>query len=315
MTPQIRGDRDIIQLLESASFAPRVILDAPIGPLTTYRVGGSAIALVEMQRPDDLFELAQVVSSVRCPTLVVGGGSNLLVADAGFEGVVVTLGSGFARIEISGTRVSAGAATKLPVLARAAVAARLTGLEWAVGVPGTVGGAVRMNAGGHGAEIRDSLVSAEVVDLASGRKIEYGVEELRFAYRTSSITESQVVTTAEFELERGDPEEGKKLMAEIVQWRRANQPGGQNAGSVFANPPGLSAGRLIEEAGAKGLRVGSAHVSTKHANFIQADEGGSADDIHDLMQKVSAMVLASHGVALRVETKVVGFADRNAALG
>jgi len=309
VTPKDRGSGELVQLLKAASFVSRVVFDAPIGVLTTYRVGGCATALIEVHNPDELVELGRIAASAATPVLVVGGGSNLLVADSGFDGVALTLGSSFSRSEVSGTIVTAGAAVKLPVLARATVAAELTGFEWAVGVPGTVGGAVRMNAGGHGAEIRDSLKSADVVDLASGARVQLGIRDLDFGYRSSSITESQVVVSAEFHLDRGIPRDGERLMSEIVQWRRANQPGGQNAGSVFTNPPGLSAGRLIEEAGAKGLRLGSAQVSTKHANFIQADENGSADDIHNLMREVMSMVLQTHGIELRVETKTVGFSD------
>ncbi len=299
----------------SASFSARVGLDAPIGPLTTYRVGGSAAVLVELATVAEAGELAEIVATTGVPTLVIGRGSNLLVSDRGFAGVAVVLGPGFAQIEVSGTRVIAGGAARLPVVARTTVDAGLTGFEWAVGVPGSVGGAVRMNAGGHGAEIRDCLVSAGVVDLGSAVTHEFDPESLRFGYRTSSVTTSQLVLEATFELEPGRADEGRRRMAEIVQWRRSNQPGGQNAGSVFANPPGHSAGRLIDEAGAKGLRIGSARVSPKHANFIQADEGGSADDIFELMGRVAGMVLAAHGIELHAETRLVGFDRRSPGRG
>ncbi len=296
--------------LQTASFGGRVRFDAPIGELTTYRVGGRAAALVVLETEQEITELARIVSDHELPTLVIGRGSNLLIADSGFDGVALMLGEGFARVEIEGGLVRAGGSVKLPVLARATVAAELTGLEWAVGVPGSVGGAVRMNAGGHGSDMSRSLVSATVADLNTGTVETIDVTRLRLGYRTSSISGSQVVVSAEFRLDPGDTEQGRRTMADIVRWRRANQPGGQNAGSVFTNPPGQSAGRLIEEAGAKGLRIGTAEVSSRHANFIQADEGGSAADVFALMGEVGRMVREVHGIDLHPETRLIGFDDR-----
>ncbi|MBV9411332.1 MAG: UDP-N-acetylmuramate dehydrogenase, partial [Acidimicrobiia bacterium] len=253
--------------------------DVPIGPLTTYRVGGPATLLVEVLSEDDLRAVAGAVSASAVPVLVVGRGSNLLVADVGFPGLAVTLGGVFAELELAATRARAGAAVSLPVLARRTAAAGLTGLEWAVGVPGSVGGAVRMNAGGHGSDISETLVSARVVDLTTGGEFEVAKEDLGLAYRTSNVGSHDIVLQATFALADGDREASEAQIADIVRWRRENQPGGSNAGSVFTNPPADSAGRLIDAAGLKGHRVGSAYVSPKHANFFQADEGGSADDV------------------------------------
>ena len=180
-------------------------------------------------------------------------------------------------------------------------------MEWAVGIPGSVGGAVRMNAGGHGAETRDRLVSARIVDLRAGVDRWSPAPELHLAYRHSSITASQLVVAARFALEEGDAAESAVRIAEIVRWRRENQPGGQNAGSVFTNPPGDSAGRLIDAAGLKGLRIGSASVSEKHANFIQADASGSADDVKALVEAVRRAVSERCGVDLDVELQLVGW--------
>jgi UDP-N-acetylmuramate dehydrogenase len=187
------------------------------------------------------------------------------------------------------------------------VKAGLVGFEWAVGVPGSIGGAVRMNAGGHGSELVEVLIRAKLADFRLGSDVVVTADELALGYRTSSVRPDQLVLWAELELQPGDKAAGEKLLSEIVAWRRANQPGGQNAGSVFANPPGDSAGRLIEAAGCKGLRLGSAAVSTKHANFFQADQGGSADDIWRLMNEVRRRVWAAAGVDLRPETCMVGF--------
>jgi UDP-N-acetylmuramate dehydrogenase len=290
---------------------PRAARDRPLGPLTTYKVGGPAALFVEATSLGDLAAVAGAVAATGVPTLVVGRGSNLLVADAGFPGVAVVLGPTFADVDVRGTSVRAGGAAALPVVARHTVRAGLTGFEWAVGVPGSIGGAVRMNAGGHGSDMAAVLVSAEVVDLAdgSGGAAAVPAADLDLRYRHSAIGPGRVVTAAELALAPGDRAEGKRTLSEIVAWRRANQPGGQNAGSVFTNPPGDSAGRLIDTAGCKGLRWGTAEVSIKHANFFQADAGGSADDVLALMHEVRRRVRDATGVDLVPETRLVGFDD------
>lgn len=283
--------------------------DVPLAPLTTYRVGGAAALFVEARSVGDLAATAAVVAETGVPTLVVGKGSNLLVADAGFPGVAVLLADAFATIEVDGTRARAGGAALLPVVARRTVKAGLSGFEWAVGVPGSIGGAVRMNAGGHGSDMAASLVEARVVDLATGDDEWVPAASLALGYRRSAIGPSHVVVEATLGLAAGDRAAGERTLSEIVAWRRAHQPGGQNAGSVFTNPPGDSAGRLIDEAGCKGLRVGTASVSTKHANFFQADAGGAADDVVALMGEVRRRVLERTGVDLHAETRLVGFGD------
>jgi UDP-N-acetylmuramate dehydrogenase len=230
------------------------------------------------------------------------------VADAGFAGLAVTLGGVFAELEVAVTAVRAGAAVSLPVLARRTAAAGLTGLEWAVGVPGSVGGAVRMNAGGHGSDVSRTLTRARIVDLATGDDSDVSRERLALGYRSSSVLPHQVVARADFELAPGDRVASEAEIADIVRWRRENQPGGSNAGSVFTNPPGDSAGRLIDAAGLKGQRVGSAHVSPKHANFFQADEGGSADDVLALIEEVQRLVEERTGIRLEPELRLIGFA-------
>ena len=203
----------------------------------------------------------------------------------------------------------AGGATKLPVVARRSVSAGLSGLEWAVGVPGSVGGALRMNAGGHGSDTAAVLRRYRSFNLADGVEDDYEAERLELGYRSSALSPSELVVWAEFGLVRGDRSRSRSELAEIVSWRRAHQPGGSNAGSVFVNPPGDSAGRLVEEAGLKGLRMGSAQVSEKHANFIQADEDGSADDVRRLLEYVREEVVRRTGVRLSTELRLVGFED------
>jgi UDP-N-acetylmuramate dehydrogenase len=283
--------------------------ELPLGPRSTYRVGGAARVGWSAETIEDLQALAAVVSATAVDVLVVGNGSNLLVADRGFDGVAVVLGEGFATVTIDGLRARAGGAAALPVVARRTAAAGLTGFEWAVGVPGSIGGAVRMNAGGHGSDMAACLASVSLLSLADPAPgpVTVDVADLDLRYRHSALRADQVVTEVSLALAPGDASRAEAAIAEIVRWRRANQPGGQNAGSVFTNPPGDSAGRLIDAAGGKGLRAGTAEVSTKHANFIQADAGGSADDVVVLMAEVRRRVLAAGGPALVPETRLVGF--------
>ena len=286
---------------------PSATRHTALGSRTTYRVGGPAALGTE---PDDeaaLLALADALDGLDVDVLVVGNGSNLLVADAGFDGLAVTLGPRCADLSIAGTEVRAGGALALPALARRTAAAGLTGLEWAVGVPGTVGGAVRMNAGGHGSDTATTLVSYRLVDLGAADVTDHGVEDLAASYRHSSVRSDQVVVEATHRLAPGDPAVARAAIDEIVRWRRANQPGGANAGSVFTNPPGDSAGRLIDACGLKGLRIGTAEVSPKHANFIQADRGGSAADVRAVMERVRAVVAEATGVELTTEVRLVGF--------
>jgi UDP-N-acetylmuramate dehydrogenase len=294
----------------TAAVGPAAVPDAPLGPLTTYRVGGPAAVLVRAESVDDLTALGRALASVAppVPVVVVGRGSNLLVADRGFAGVAVVLGEGLAAVavDVDRTTVTAGGAASLPVVARRSAADGLTGFEWAVGVPGSVGGAVRMNAGGHGSDMAATLRRVRVVDLRSGEDEWMSVGALELGYRRSALAPHQAVVTAELALTEGDRAAAVAEISEIVRWRREHQPGGANAGSVFTNPPGDSAGRLLDVAGAKGRRHGTAEVSTKHANFIQADEGGSADDVVALMGELRALVHERTGIDLRAETHLLG---------
>lgn len=304
---------ELAEALDSAGLS--VCRSYPLGPSCTYRVGGAAEIFVEVTSDVQLGTLARVVvaAGASVPVLVVGRGSNLLVADGGFAGLAVRLGDAFAEVRIDEDgRVVAGAASSLPVVARRTAAAGLTGFEWAVGVPGSVGGAVRMNAGGHGADLAASLVSVRVISMASGEDVEMRADDLRLGYRTSALTPDDVVVSATLQLAAGDQRVSEAEISEIVAWRREHQPGGANAGSVFTNPPGDSAGRLIDAAGGRGLRIGSAQVSTKHANFIQSDPGGSADDVAAVMSSVQSLVAEKFDIALHPETVLIGEFTRGA---
>ena len=289
---------------------------ASFAELNTYRVGGPVAVLVRVHDVDALATVAAAARMYQPRLLVIGRGSNLLVSDAGFSGLVVVLEGDFETIDVPGAgenespAVRAGGAVPLPVLARRAAAGGLAGLEFYVGIPGSVGGAVRMNAGGHGRETAEVLRRAWVLDLldaeAPPTALEREVGDLELDYRHSNLRPSEVVTAAEFTVTRDDPAACEARVAEIVRWRREHQPGGQNAGSVFRNPPGDSAGRLIDAAGLKGLRVGGAVVSEKHANFFQADAGATARDVLDLVAEVQRRVAKASGVELVPELHVVG---------
>ena len=311
----------------AAALGDRATLSKPLGPLTTYGVGGPAALFVEVEGPGDLDGVREVLAARArdVPMFVIGRGSNLLVADAGFDGIVVHLGAGFASLALPGPDdveggdtdgtshavVQAGAALALPVLARRVADAGWSGLAWAVGVPGSVGGAVRMNAGGHGSDMATCLVRYRWVDLLSDDEGGTdGVARLQYGYRSSSVTPTQLVVAADLRVTAGSSEQERAEVAAIVKWRRENQPGGSNAGSVFTNPEDDSAGRLIDEAGLKGFGIGTARVSEKHANFIQAERGGRADDVAAVMEHVRAVVAERSGITLRAEVRLLGFAGR-----
>ncbi len=288
-------------------------MNMPLGRRTTYRVGGPAALTVELNGDTDLALVAEAISRSGVRVLVLGRGSNLLVSDRGFDGLVLDLGEDFARVSIDTNvappSVVAGGQVLLPVLARRTVAAGLTGFEWAVGVPGSVGGAVRMNAGGHGSDMSDVLESVRVLDLRTGGVETRCRDSLGLRFRGSDVGPAQVVLEATLRLRPDEGGVGESRLSEIVAWRRDHQPGGQNAGSVFVNPAegSVPAGLLIDRSGLKGLRLGSAEVSPKHANFIQADEGGSAEDVVRLMARVADRIWTDHGVRLRTEIRLVGF--------
>ncbi len=293
--------------------------DVAIGPMTTYRVGGAAAVFVRLRRLSDLDLVAAARRVSGLPIVILGRGSNLLVADAGFRGIVVSAAelddfAGPASVDADAATVRAGSSVALPVLARQLAAQGLTGFEWAVGVPGSVGGAVRMNAGGHGSDMAASLVDATIADLDSDEPStpsRVSASSLALRFRGSGVLPTQLVLSATLQLHHGDRAAAERAIGDIVAWRRAHQPGGQNAGSVFVNPvPGeVSAGLLIDEAGLRGLRVGTATVSDKHANFIQADDGGRADDVYELMQLVRARVEERTGYALRTEIRLLGYPE------
>ena len=307
------SDKDLNRF--SALLGDRLTRDEPIGPYTTYRVGGAASLFMRAMSVEDLHAVSRALSKVAIPVLMLGRGSNMLVSESGFRGLAIALGPFAEQISLPSVDQSpilvAGAMSSLPVLARQSVSAGLRGFEWAVGVPGSIGGAVRMNAGGHGSDMIASLLSVRLFHLEKGIEANVSAANLGLRFRGSDLTDEHVVISATLRLAWGDKSEGESRLAEIVKWRREHQPGGQNAGSVFVNPVSgaSSAGALIDELGLRDYRIGSAVVSAKHANFIQADEDGRADDVVELMTFVRQRVFEAHGIDLRSEIRLVGFAS------
>jgi UDP-N-acetylmuramate dehydrogenase len=317
--------------LATELFGKRARSDVSLAQFTTYRVGGNAALHVRVESIDDLEAISAILAQVDLPLLVIGRGSNMLIADTGFQGLAITFGSFLEYIDLpdrtidTGDRRGAGSedgglevepialfggSVLLPVAARQSVHRGLTGFEWGVGVPGTIGGAVRMNAGGHGSDMASSLVSARIFHLLRGVEAHVDAVDLGLRFRGSAIADHHVVLSATLNLGWAtDTEATENQLSEIVKWRRENQPGGQNAGSVFVNPvPGeVSAGALIDQIGMRGFRIGTAHVSEKHANFIQAEEGGLASDVVQVMAEIRRRVKEATGYDLRSEIRLAGF--------
>lgn len=308
---------ELVEALRSAGLV-RVEADASIAALTTLKVGGPARALVTADSVADLVRVSAVTRTLDVPVAVIGRGSNLLVSDRGWPGVLVRLGRGLrgTSIEPRSGEVVAGAAEPLPTLAVAVTDAGLAGGAWAIGVPGTVGGAVRMNAGAHGRDLAADLVAVDVVRLTTGEVVRLERERLALGYRTSALGSGDVVTRAHLRFEHGDAEQLRTELEEVRAWRRAHQPINEpSCGSVFTNPVDASAGALIEAAGLKGSRLGGAEVSTRHANFIVTRPGASAADVAGLIALVRDRVHEHAGVLLEPEVVRLGDVDRRDADG
>ena len=291
---------------------------------TTYKLGGPAAVYFEPADEDDVMAAAAVVkesdlTQTELPLLVVGRGSNVVVSDSGWPGLVIRLTGGFSSIAgapENRAAVLAGASATLPLLANWAARRGLAGLEWGVGVPGSVGGAVRMNAGAHGTDMAATLVGASVFDFQKGALERRDHADLQLGYRTSNLANSHVVLSAHLRLTPDAEASIRTRMESYRKHRSATQPGAvQNAGSTFKNPQGDAAGRLVEAAGLKGFSVGAARVSDLHANFFMADPGATAQDVYNLVHEVQARVHARFGIKLEPEVRFAGRFDDSAARG
>ena len=308
--------RDPASLYDALSGVARGTVERsfPLSRFTTYRLGGPAEIYVEPADLDDLVAIAAQLRSLdprgEIPVLIVGRGSNMIVSDEGWPGLAVRLGQPFASLHSSRhdpSSFDAGAGKPLPLVANWSARRALAGMEWGVGVPGSIGGAVRMNAGAHGADLAASLVHATILDIDTGEITERSGDRLRLRYRHSNLADREIVISARLKLTPEPQEVIRSRMDSFRKHRAATQPGAlQNAGSTFKNPEGDSAGRLVEAAGLKGWRVGGASVSELHANFFMADDTATAQDVFDLIHDVRRKVNDAFGVELTPEVRFVG---------
>jgi UDP-N-acetylmuramate dehydrogenase len=278
--------------------------DESLAPLTWLRIGGPAQYLAEPRTAAELESLLKTCAEEELPVHLLGSGSNVLVRDEGVSGVVIRLTAPeFSRIAMNGTVVQAGGGALLSHLVVETVGAGLAGLETLVGIPGTVGGAIRGNAGGRGGEIGQFIKSITVL-TASGDRFVRAADELEFAYRSSGITDL-VILEAELSLTADDSEEIAKRMRKLWIMKKSTQPlSFQSAGCIFKNPRGLSAGALIEQAGLKGTRVGQCEVSDRHGNFIVTYEGAASADVLRLIDLIRTKVAEKHGIDLELEIQI-----------
>ncbi|CCO08727.1 UDP-N-acetylmuramate dehydrogenase [Desulforamulus hydrothermalis] len=281
--------------------------DEPMSKHTTWRIGGKADLFVDPGDKEDIRRVVEFVRTRDIPLTVIGNGSNLLVKDGGIRGVVLKVGRGLAEISVQGTTIKAGAGAMLPELAAAARRAGLGGFEFAAGIPGSLGGGIVMNAGAVNGCVANVLHSVEVIN-EHNRFVTLHNKELGFQYRTSNLQGKQVICVSA--LWQGYAKSKALIEQETRDYllkRKAAQPQGYpNAGSVFKNPAGDYAGRLIEACGGKGLRVGDAQVSTKHANWILNLGRATARDVLTLIEKIKKMVQEAFGIELHLEVRVLG---------
>ncbi|MBN1123066.1 MAG: UDP-N-acetylmuramate dehydrogenase [Anaerolineae bacterium] len=288
-----------------SAFADRLLIDEPLARHTSARIGGPADAFIAADTIDDLRTAARIAWAHDVPLFVLGGGSNILISDRGVRGIVVANRTG--EIDFDGTTITADSGVGTIPLVRRCITRGLSGLEWAVGVPGTVGGAVIGNAGAHGSDMSKAVSRVLAATPEGDTWLTTG--DLEYEYRSSIFKREPhpvVILRAEFALREDDLEAIKARAAEFNARRKRTQPPGATIGSMFMNPPGDHAGRLIEAAGLKGKRIGGAQISEKHANFFLNAEDATAADVRALVDLARREVLAQFGISLELEVEMVG---------
>ncbi len=282
--------------------------DRDMAEIVSFRAGGKADLYIEPEGEAQLAAALEILDENGCPVYIMGNGTNILVRDGGYRGCIIRLGGGFSRIDAEGETLVCGAGALLSVIARTALNQGLTGFEFASGIPGSIGGAVYMNAGAYGGEIRDCLASVRLLNRDTLRISEAGAEELGLGYRSSRLQESgEIALSVRLSLSEGNREDISSLMRDLTARRNEKQPVQYpSAGSFFKRPPGYFAGKLIQDAGLKGLRVGEAQVSELHSGFIINLGGASAEDITELMVLVQNTVMDRFGVLLEPEVRIIG---------
>ena len=282
--------------------------NAPMAKFTSFRAGGCADLLVQPQNIKELQDVLQVLQEEGCPHMVLGNGSNVLVKDGGYRGVIVKLGSGFDHVAVEGNAIRCRSGALLSAVAKAAADAGLTGMECLSGIPGSIGGAVFMNAGAYGGEIKDVLRKVSVISQDGAHLSALDTGSLDLGYRHSILQQTgDIVLEAEFMLQPGNETEIKEKMAELKARRNEKQPVNYpSAGSFFKRPEGYFAGKLVQDADLKGVSVGGAEVSQLHSGFLINKGGATATDIIQLMRIVQAAVMERFGVMLEPEVRIIG---------
>ncbi len=283
----------------------KILKNEPMSRHTSWQVGGPADYLICPADSGELQVVTRFCHERGMPLHVVGSGTNLLVLDGGIRGLVVKIAEPFNHVRVSANRLEAGAGIFLTRLAEYTAEAGLGGLEFVCGIPGSLGGALVMNAGAFGGSIGEKVLSVELVDYRGNMRT-CGKKDLQFAYRSSSLAGRGIITGALLELEVGEPAQIRAKMEEALVWRGERHPRGPSAGSVFRNLPHWPAGKVIEEAGARGMSIGGAKVSEIHANFIINTGGATASDILNLIRAVQESVRNSFGLELQPEVKIIG---------
>lgn len=296
--------KKLLNILDEKS----VLFNESMADHTSFRAGGKAAVLVLPNSKAELIDVLKIVICGDVPYMVMGNGSNILVKDEGFNGIIIKTSKALSEVKVDGDVVYAGSGALLGVVAKAALENSLTGMEFASGIPGTIGGAAFMNAGAYDGEMKDIIQDVELFDIKNGKIYKAGVDEMDYGYRYSILyAKNDVVLGINMKLSHGNPDEIKAKMDELMQRRNSKQPVNYpSAGSFFKRPEGYFAGKLIEDAGLKGFRVGDAQVSMLHAGFVINLGKATATDIINLMHVVQARVMSEFGVKLEPEIRIIG---------
>lgn len=299
---------DIYSKIQKIIVKERVFKNVKMGKYTSFRTGGSSEILLIIEQIDELKQILSLLTKENVPHILLGNGSNILVKDGGYRGVIIKLGDKFNEIEVNGKNITAYAGARISTVAKEAMENSLTGMEFASGIPGSVGGGVYMNAGAYGGEIQDIIQSVKAISKDGSKEYELSQEEMKFNYRHSIFHENgDIIISAVFKLEKGDRNFISSEMKQLMSRRNEKQPVNlPSAGSFFKRPEGYFAGKLIQDSGLKGLSVGGAQVSPLHAGFIVNNGEATATDILDLMRLVQNTVFDKFGVKLEPEVRILG---------
>lgn len=300
-------NNNIIDKIKNIVNETQIFIDEPLSKHTTFRIGGPADVFVEVKSIDEISLVVKACLELDIPYFVLGNGSNILVSDSGFRGVIIHIYSEFSNIECDGEVITALSGSLLSKVAYVAKENSLTGFEFAAGIPGTLGGGVMMNAGAYGGELKDIVKSAKVLDK-QGNILDLSNEDMKFGYRTSVVeAEEYIVLAATIKLESGNKTDIEAKMEELKQARVSKQPlEYPSAGSTFKRPEGYFAGKLIMDSGLRGASVGDAMVSEKHCGFVINKGHASAKDVIELIDNVRKSVKEKYGVELETEVKMLG---------